>query len=131
MRCMMEISQVFRCTNRTVCSGMKGSCVVIRRLAYPNRLDDLPPLFCGTKFELSNIFNTSLDYKQDNYKYLLDTLNRPWLSLDQLQVMATAIKNKSSPQENCWGFLDGTGRPICRQHIINELFIMVTKGSMA
>lgn len=114
LRCMLEIPQVFRCNNRTVCSGMEGLCVVIRRLAYPNRLDDLSPLFGRTKFELSNIFNTSLDYIYENYSYLLDTLDRPWLSLDQLQVMATAIKNKNSPLENCWGFIDGTVRPICR-----------------
>lgn len=82
--------------------------------AYPNRLVDLSPLFLSEKFELSNIFNTSLDYKHGKYSYLLDTLKKPLLSLDQLQIMSTAIKNKSSPQENCWGFIDGTWRPICR-----------------
>lgn len=121
LRCMLEIPQVFRCNNRTVCSGMEGLCVVIRRLAYPNRLDDLSPLFGRTKFELSNIFNTSLDYIYENYSYLLDTLDRPWLSLDQLQVMATAIKNKNSPLENCWGFIDGTVRPICRPAHIQRI----------
>lgn len=52
MRCMLEIPQVFRCNNRTVCIGMEGLCVVIRRLAYPNRLDDLSPLFGRTKCRL-------------------------------------------------------------------------------
>lgn len=114
LRCMMEIPQVFRCNNRTVCSWIEGLCVVIWRLAYPNRLDDLSPLIGRRKFELSNISNTSLDYVHENYSHLLDTLNRHWLSLDQLQVMSTAIKNKNSPLENCWGFIDGTMRPICR-----------------
>lgn len=28
--------------------------------------------------------------------------------------MSTAIKNKNSPLENCWGFIDRTMRPKCR-----------------
>jgi hypothetical protein len=54
---------------------MEGLCVVIRRLAYPNRLEELSPLFGRTKYELSNIFNTTLDFIYDKYSYLLDTLN--------------------------------------------------------
>lgn len=33
------------CKNRTVCRGIEGLCILIRRLAYPNRLQDLSRLF--------------------------------------------------------------------------------------
>lgn len=101
LRCMMEIPQV---SMRLSQFGMEGLCVVIRRQAYQNRVDDLTPLFGRTKYELSNTFNTSLDYVYDNYSYLVDTLNRPWFLHESLQVMATAIQNKNSSLENCWGF---------------------------
>ena len=31
-----------------------------------------------------------------------------------LQLFADAIHNKGSALDNCWGFVDGTVRPICR-----------------
>lgn len=52
------------------------------------------------------------------------------MSLDQLKVMATAIKNKNSPVENVWGFMT-LSMELCvqyaSQHKINELFTTVTK----
>ena len=39
----------------------------------------------------------------------------PWLSHHYLQLFATAVHNKGAALDNCWGFVDGTVRPISRQ----------------
>ena len=36
------------------------------------------------------------------------------MSPENLQLYANAIHNKGAALDNCWGFVDGTVRPICR-----------------
>lgn len=43
------------CTNRTVTSGVEGLCIVLRRLAYPCRLEDLEPVLGRTYLTTSSI----------------------------------------------------------------------------
>jgi len=42
---------------------------------------------------------------------LLDSLDLVWLDPEQF---AEAIHEKGAPLTQCWGFIDGTSRPICR-----------------
>ena len=42
---VLGIPCVFRCDQRTICDGMKGLCMLLRRLAYPCRYSDLIPRF--------------------------------------------------------------------------------------
>lgn len=44
---------------------------------------------------------------------LLD-LNQPWLSRPYLQTSIEVINEKGAALQNCWGFIDGTVRPISR-----------------
>ena len=83
-------------------------------MAYPNRLEDLAPVFGRTKSELSYIFNTTLNDVYDKHHHRLSNLNQPWLGHPQLQEFAAAISERGAPLNNCWGFIDGTIRPICR-----------------
>ncbi|MCP4800255.1 MAG: transposase family protein [bacterium] len=55
-----------------------------------------------------------MDDIYNRYSHLLTDLNQPWLSRENLASFATAIRNKGAALENCWGFIDGTVRPICR-----------------
>jgi hypothetical protein len=48
--------------NRTTATNIEGLCIVLRRLAYPSRLDDLEPVFGRSKAEISYIFNYVLDF---------------------------------------------------------------------
>ena len=41
-------------------------------------------------------------------------MNQRWLALVNLQLFADKIHAGVSPLYNCWGFIDGTDRPICR-----------------
>ena len=102
------------CENRTTCSGFDGLSIVLRRLAYPNRLDDLCQIFGRSKAELSYIINAVLGFIDSEHGHLLDDLNQPWLSYNKLNEMADAVSRCHAPLPNCWGFIDGTVRPICR-----------------
>ena len=46
--------------------------------------------------------------------HLLIDLNQPWLSPQNLENFAFAIHAKGAALTNCWGFVDGTVRPVCR-----------------
>ena len=42
------------------------------------------------------------------------SLVQTWLSPANLQSFSNAVHQKGAPLNNCWGFIDGTVRPICR-----------------
>ena len=114
LRDALGIPEKIVCQNRTSATGDEGLCILLRRLAYPNRLEDLAPVFGRTKSELSYIFNTRLNDVYDKHHHRLSNLNQPWLGHPQLQEFAAAISERGAPLNNCWGFIDGTIRPICR-----------------
>lgn len=119
----MHLPEVMTSASRTKWNGLEGLCVVLRRLAYPNRLKDLVPIFGRSQTELSMIFNTTLECIYDEHDSLLKSLDLHWLSPDKLLEYAQAIEAKGSPLTNCWGFIDGTVRPICRpQHHQREVY---------
>ena len=87
--------------------------IVLRRLSYPNRIGDLLPLFGRSPSEISMIFNRTIDCILQNKGQLLARLDQPWLR-DNLEQFAAAVYTKGAPIKNCWGFIDGTVRAICR-----------------
>ncbi len=103
--------------NNTTASGLEALCILLRRLAYPNRLtDSISPIF-GRAKELSIIFNATLTHIHDHFGHLLTTLNQDWLSPQHLAQYARVVNDKGGPSINCWGFIEGTERPICRPSI--------------
>ena len=56
--------------------------------------------------------NLVTDMIYDRFNHLLTDLNQPWLSQQNLQLFANAIHAKGAALDNCWGFIDGTVRPI-------------------
>ena len=109
----LRLPERFVCPNRTVVSGQDALCVLLRRLVYPNRLVDLEPFFGRPKSTLSLIINTTLNYLYDIHGHLLINFNQPWL-INKLQRYVDAIHQKGAPLSNCFGFVDGTVRPICK-----------------
>ena len=75
---------------------------------------DLIPMFGRSVPELSEIVSEVSDHIFNTHGYLLRTLNQPWLQPDQLQKFADAVYSKEAALNNCWGFIDGTVRPISR-----------------
>ncbi|OXA55035.1 hypothetical protein Fcan01_10212 [Folsomia candida] len=94
--------------------GAEGFCILLRRLAYPNRLLDLQPIFGRREEELSHIFNTVLDYIYDNFRWLTESWKQWWLQVDHLKAYSDAITAKGSALQTCFGFIDGTLHATCR-----------------
>ncbi len=113
LKTALRMPQYFVMHNRAKASGLEALCILLRRLAYPNRLTDLTPLFGRSKFDLSRLFNMALDHVYDTFAHLLSDFNQPWFA-ENLDIFARSINEKGAPLINCVGFIDGTVRPICR-----------------
>ena len=48
-------------------------------------------------------------------------LDQSWLNEEHLQLYADAISDIGGPLPSCWGFIDGTVRPICRPSVNQKL----------
>ena len=134
----LAIPDKYTCVQGTITTGMEALMVLLRRLSYPNRLCDLVQLFGRSQSELSFIFNTVrlfhvqnmykfvihicihhtntlflqvIDDIYDRFSHLLNSFDLVWLDP---HTFAAAIKDKGSPLSQCFGFIDGTVRPIAR-----------------
>ena len=72
------------------------------------------PRFGRSKPEICLIVNTVLRYICTQFEHLLSSFQQKWLHLDDLTEYAGAVHNKCDALDNCWGFIDGAVRPICR-----------------
>lgn len=96
-------------------AGLEGLCILLQRLAYPNRLVDLKSTFGLLSPFLSLIISRVMKIILNSNGYLLSNLqNLLWLTEDRLRIYAEAIHMTGVFLENCWGFINGTARPICR-----------------
>ena len=102
------------CYNGTKANKIEGLCILLKRFAYPCRYGDMIPRFGRSVPELSMITNTVLNIIYENYNHKLRTLDQPWLAPEKLREYADAIQRKGAALNFCWGFIDGTVRPICR-----------------
>lgn len=85
--------------------------VLLRRLAFPNRLVDLVDEFGLHNWEISMLFNWTLGFVHQKYAHLLGSLER-WIP--HLPTFADAILRKGCPDIGCVGFIDGTLRRMAR-----------------
>lgn len=66
--------------------AVDGLCILLRRLAYPNRLKDLEAVFGFCDRAISSISNTVMDIIYNNKGHLLQNLaNVPWLNEAKLR----------------------------------------------
>ncbi|CAH3180049.1 unnamed protein product, partial [Porites lobata] len=110
----LHLPNYFICQQGTICDGIEGLCTALRRFAYPCRLSDLIPRFVRPVPELSMISSLVVDtiYREHNHR--ITQWNDILLNLALLETYARAIQQNGSPLHNCFGFIDGTVRPICR-----------------
>ena len=88
--------------------------MLLRWTSYPCRYSDLMPRFPRPVSVLSLITNEILDFIYENHSHLVTDWNRNVLNAAALLTYAEAISRKGSPLGNCFGFIDGTVRPIAR-----------------
>ena len=110
----LRIPEKFTCPNGTVASGEEGLLMFLKRFAYPCRLSDMLPRFGRSVPEISLILAEVTDHIVSTQGHLLQDLDQPWLQPNHLEEFARAIHQKGAALDNCWGFVDGTIRPVCR-----------------
>ncbi|KAH7944646.1 hypothetical protein HPB52_022972 [Rhipicephalus sanguineus] len=94
--------------------GDAALCLTLRRLAYPNRLRDLKPLFGRHYLVISSATIVVLAHVESTSGYLLrDVNNHVLLDLPKLEDFSQAVHSKGAPLHNYWGFIDSTARAIC------------------
>ena len=111
---VLRIPEQFTCCNGSVFSVLECFCAFLKRFAYPCRYADMVPIFGRAVPELSIMTNRILDFMYDTHGHLLRSFNQAWLAPAELSSYADAVHQKGSPLNNCWGFVDGTVRPVCR-----------------
>ena len=102
------------CQNRFYVYSDEALCMLLRRFAYPCRYEDLVPRFGRAVPQISMVVNEMLGLIFAQHGHLLTNFNQPWLSPANLVTFADAVHRKGAALENCWGFIDGTVRPVCR-----------------
>lgn len=110
----LGLPESFICHQRTRANRIEGLCVVLKRLAYPCRYSDMIHRFGRAVPELSMITNIVEDFIYLNHRHRVTQWNQRLLSPEKLQTYAEAVRAKGSPLRNCFGFIDGTVRPISR-----------------
>ena len=110
----LRIPNEFVCHQRSVANGMEGLCMLLRRLSYPCRYSDMIARFGRPVPVMSMVTNTVLDYIYTTHSHRILQWNQTILQPAQLQLYADAVSLKGAALNNCFGFIDGTVRPICR-----------------
>jgi hypothetical protein len=98
--------------NRYACPPEMALCVLLYRLAAPNRLKEDMALFHRSRSWLSSIFNNVVEHLVDRYEqHLFWDNNR--LTVAQIKNYTRIVELKGGVK-GVWGFIDGTMRAICR-----------------
>lgn len=108
---LLRLPEHYKCSNRSVVTGLDGLLILLRRLTYPNRLCELCNEFGKSPTALSIIINTVLDDIYMRFCDILSDLGADWINL---QMFSEALCDKGCPVRNCWGFVDGTCMAITR-----------------
>ena len=72
------------------------------------------PYFGRAVPDYSIISNEMMEHLYNTFSHLLTDINLPFLSRNKMEEYCNAIYYKGTPLKNCFGFIDGTVRPICR-----------------
>ena len=110
----LQLPETLVCQQRSICSGTEALCLLLKRMAYPCRYSDMIPHFPRPVSVLSLITNNTLDFLYETHGHLVTEWNQILLNPPALQSYADSITSKGSPLSNCFGFIDGTVRPISR-----------------
>ena len=114
LRDVLQIPAIIECEQRSVCDGVEGLCILLRRLSYPCRYGDMIQRFAKPVPILSMVANKLFDHIYNHHGRRVTEWNQDILAPVKLQTYVDAITARGAPLENCFGFVDGTVRPISR-----------------
>lgn len=86
--------------------------MLLRRLAYPCRFGDMVPRFGSPVPVISMTTNHVIDFIYNTHGHRITRWNNLLLNPPALEMYARLIHDKGAALQNCFGFVDGTVRPI-------------------
>ena len=114
LREVLRIPNIVKTYNRINVDGVEALCILLKRFSYQCRYVDMIPYFWRAVPDYSIISNEMMEHLYNTFSHLLTDLNLPFLSLNRTEEYCNAIYYKGAPLKNCFGFIDGNVRPICR-----------------
>ena len=111
---VLGIPEVVQCYQRSICSGLEALCIFLKRHSYPCRYSDMIARFGKPVPVLCMINNYMIDYIYQEHSHRILQWNDTILNPHSLEIYSNAITAKGSPLDNCFGFIDGTVRPISK-----------------
>ncbi|XP_055345269.1 uncharacterized protein LOC129593104 [Paramacrobiotus metropolitanus] len=114
LRKRLMIPDVVITTRRERASGVEALCILLRRLVYPSRWIDLRMFFGRSESSLCGIFMWVLNHIDKTFRWLLEEWNQAWLTEEDFILYTGAVAAKGGVLRGCFGFIDGTARPISR-----------------
>ena len=97
----LNIPDIFETHNRLIVDGIEGLCILLKRLAYPNRYFEFIPRFGRPLPQYCIIFYWILDHIYVTFKHLTD-FNVAFLTPQKLDEYADAIRTKGAALDNCF-----------------------------
>ena len=93
----LQIPAIFKCDQGTICEGLEGLCVLLKRFAFPCRLSHMIPIFGRpVRPELCMINNTVIDSVYNHHRHRIMDWNRNFSSPMQLENYVEAVFNKGA-----------------------------------
>jgi hypothetical protein len=114
LKSALEIPDYIRTYNRLRVKGEEALCIMLRRFAYPCRYYEFITRFGRPVPDYCIIFYDVMERIFGRFNHLLEDFNLPFLLPQKLEEYAMAITRRGAALDNCFGFIDGTVRPICR-----------------
>ena len=111
---VLGLPNIIKCHQRSIADRNEGLCMLLKRMAYPCRYSDMMYRFGRSVPEMSMIVNQVIDYIYETHGHLVTEWNNPLLHPVALQSYADAIHRNGAALDNCFGFVHGTVRSICR-----------------
>lgn len=111
---VLQIPEWIKFYRGSYCTGLEALCILLRRLAFPIRYCDMVPRFARSVPDLCKITHIVLNHIFAVHRHRIQNWDHPWLQPASLAEYAAVIHNNGAPLSNCFGFIDGTVRPICR-----------------
>lgn len=118
---VLQLPEVCRCNQRTVADQIEGLCMLLMRTAYPCRYNDMIPSFGRPVPEICMITNAVVNQLYEVHGHRISEWNHQVFDPASLEVYADAVHRKGAALDRCFGFVDGTVRPICRPKVNQRL----------
>ena len=110
----LQIPPSFKVWQGSRISGMEGLFILLRQLACPCRFGHVVSHFTRPVLVVSMVTNTVIDYIYTIHGHRITRWNDALLNPLALDTYARLVHAKDATPQNCFGFADGTVRPIAR-----------------